>query len=221
MAIPPWNNRKKGNALLSSAYFPPIDYFTIIRNYSSILIEECDNYQKQSYRNRCNIFASDGILSLSIPIVKSPVHTSIRDIKIDYSYPWLQRHKRAIISAYRSSPFFDYYRDNLFFILDQKKTFLFDLNTDLLSALLEMCGVKAHLSLTKQYVRGADLDDNSDDFREIIHPKMESPIFGSCQKIKPYYQVFSDKWGFKSNLSVIDLLFNEGPNAISFLESNS
>ena len=215
-----WNNNVD-TAILSSAYFPPIDYFAVLRSYPDFFIEGCENYIKQSYRNRCNIFASDGVLSLTIPIIKGGVHMPIRDVKADYSYPWLLRHKRAIISAYRSSPFFEYYCDDLFSILDKKEIFLFDINQQLLSALCEMCGLKVNISLTQEYVQSNRLEDTIVDFRETIHPKKESPVFNDDKKLKPYYQVFSDKWGFKSNLSIIDLLFNEGPDSISFLESYS
>lgn len=204
--------------LLSTAYFPPIDYFVAMAASSEAVVEGCENYQKQSYRNRCSIFASDGILNLTIPVVKVPPHTSIREMKIDYFYPWLLQHKRAIISAYRNSPFFEYYQDDIFAILDAKETFLFDLNMKLTELLCSLCGFKANISISNDYCPKGQTSEDVLDLRGEIHPKRESPIFTPEKNLKPYYQVFSDKWGFKSNLSILDLLFNEGPNAISFLK---
>lgn len=217
MEAPQWNNCD-GKILLSSAYFPPIDYFYAMASSKETVVEGCENYQKQSYRNRCSIFASDGVLSLTIPIIKAPAHTCIKDIKIDYFYPWLIQHKRAIISAYRNSPFFEYYQDDIFAILDAKEEFLFDLNLKLTELLAGLCGFKASISISKEYISTGEPDAGFCDLRGSIHPKKDSPIFKGEKSLKPYYQVFSDKWGFKQNLSIIDLLFNEGPNSISFLK---
>lgn len=199
---------------LTTAYLPPIEYFRTIASAGRIELEQCEFYQKQSYRNRACIYTPLGAESLTIPIVKTHnVKMPIRDVRIDYDYAWIQQHERAIISAYNSSAFFEYYRDDIFSILEKREPFLFDLNLHLLSTLLELVGVKADISFTERYEPAGD-----NDFREILQPKYKGDALEQMiKKEKTYYQVFSSKHGFIPNLSVIDLLFAEGPNAISFL----
>lgn len=202
-------------AYLSTAYFPPIDYFIAIANSVDVILEAEESYQKQSYRNRCNVYAANGVLSLSVPIRKGDT-ISISGVEIDYSKSWLRQHKRALVSAYSSSPFFEHYQDEIFEILDRGEPSLFTLNYLLISKILEIIGLDNNLMISTVYL--SKLDDNSLDYRGSIHPKNSSPIlYDKSTKIKPYYQVFSNKQGFKSNLSILDLIFNEGPNSISFL----
>lgn len=201
--------------VLTTAYFPPIDYFVAIAGSKKVLIEQCECYQKQSYRSRCHIYSTGGMESLSIPILRDGTHkVPIRDIKIDYSESWLLQHKRAIISAYNSSPFFEYYKDDLFSILDKKETFLFDLNLTLLYKLLESVGLSATIDFTSSF----QSEYSQGDYRSIIQPKYKGDnLLKLYKKEKTYYQVFSNHFGFISNLSVLDLLSHEGPNSISFL----
>lgn len=201
--------------LLTTAYFPPVEYFFAIANSGKVLIEQNEMYQKQSYRSRCNIYTTSGADSLNIPILRDGTHkVPIRDIKIDYTKSWLQQHERAIVSAYKSSPFFDYYRDDLFPILERKETFLFDLNQKLLTKLIELVGLKVDMSFTESY----EAAPCGEDFRLRIQPKYRGEtLLKEYKKEKTYYQVFSNKLGFIPNLSILDLLSNEGPNAISFL----
>jgi hypothetical protein len=119
---------KDATALLSTAYFPPVEYFVAMVNNKRVKLEQYESYSKQSYRNRCNIFASDGTLSLTIPVITAGNNTPIRDIKIDYSKKWLLQHKRALVSAYMSSPFFEYYQDDIFNVLESGEEYLFDMN---------------------------------------------------------------------------------------------
>jgi hypothetical protein len=202
-------------SILTTAYFPPVEYFFAIAGSRKVLIEQCEVYQKQSYRNRCNICSAAGKESLSIPILKEAYQkVPIRDVRIDYSRPWLQQHKRAILSAYNSSPFFEYYMDDLFPILDRKKTFLFDLNLLLLEKCLELTGIKAAIEFTSEYHK----EYPEGDFRTIIQPKYRGEnLLVRYKKEKTWTQVFSDRFGFIGNLSIIDLLSNEGPNAISYI----
>ncbi|NLX40762.1 MAG: WbqC family protein [Bacteroidales bacterium] len=202
-------------SILTTAYFPPVEYFFAIAGSRKVLIEQCEVYQKQSYRNRCNICSAAGKESLSIPILKEAYQkVPIRDVRIDYSRPWLQQHKRAILSAYNSSPFFEYYMDDLFPILDRKKTFLFDLNLLLLDKCLELTGIKAAIEFTSEYHK----EYPEGDFRNIIQPKYRGEnLLVRYKKEKTWTQVFSDRFGFIGNLSIIDLLSNEGPNAISYI----
>jgi hypothetical protein len=212
--------------LLSTAYFPPVEYFAVIAEDfsiegkpSKVYIEACENYQKQSYRNRCRFYAADGIQFLSVPVVheRGTYQLPICDISIDYSSNWLVRTERAIISAYETSAFFDYYKDELFSILDSKKKKLFDLNMALLEFFLAKIGISADISLTEDFVQPGSAFYGKD-FRGVIHPKKHNDILHVMQLEKPYFQVFSGKHGFIPNLSIMDLLFNEGPDSILYLK---
>lgn len=194
---------------------------------ASVYVENSENYQKQSYRNRCNIFSANGIMSLSIPICHSSDidnHSiSIDQVKIDYSEDWVHRHKRALDSAYKNSPFFDYYRDDIYSILDRREEYLLSLNNKLLDKLIKFCGGNIQIKLTNIF--SPPLSDTSSfdilspklDLRSLIHPKQKDFSFLKLAKMeKPYWQVFSQQ-GFIPDLSIIDLLFNEGPNSLSYL----
>lgn len=224
--------------LLTTAYFPPISYFAAIAedmeglvrtkgedrrsipssplSPSTIYIEACENYQKQSYRNRCHFYAADGKQSLSFPIAHSEgTHKHlISEVLIDYSKPWALQHKRAIISAYRTSAYFEYYQDELFAILDSKPERLLDLNTRLLEFFLDKIGIKAEIRMTENYSQNTDCED----LREVIHPKRPDNILEKLELNKPYFQVFAEKHGFIPDLSIMDLLFNEGPDSIIYLK---
>ena len=215
--------------LLSTAYFPPIEYFAKIAEGftlspgsmkpSVVYLEACENYQKQSYRNRCLYFAGDGVQALNVPVVHRDgtfVHP-IAEIEVDYTTPWVVRTERAIASAYESSPYFDYYKDELFAILDSHPNTLFELNFRILEFFLRKTGIPAVIRLTPEYFREAPAI-YGEDLRERIHPKRNNTILEDLGLKKPYFQVFSGKYGFKSNLSIMDLLFNEGPESIVWLK---
>ena len=232
--------------LLSTAYFPPVSYFAAIAqemeglikkgvdrknilptplSSSVVFIEACENYQKQSYRNRCRFYGADGVQTLSFPILhENGTHKNlISEVKIDYSKPWVLQHKRAIISAYGTSAYFEYYQDELFAILDSQPEKLIDLNTALLDFFLQKTGLKAEINMTSEFSTDGTVATDSgriqcEDLREIIHPKRQNNILGSLELEKPYFQVFSPKHGFKSDLSIMDLLFNEGPDSILYLK---
>lgn len=237
--------------LLNTAYFPPIQYFALmakdLRVYrtsgpvhsfsvqgspdireadgsvvpSVVYIEACENYQKQSYRNRCHFYAADGRQSLSFPIIhKDGSHNNIpiRDVLVDYSTDWVTRHKRAIISAYRTSAFFEYYEDELFAILDRRLPTLFSLNLELIRFFLEKTGLPVELRETEEFTPPGCLK-YGDDYRESIHPKRPDHILGDLGLERPYYQVFSGKYGFVPHLSIMDLLFNEGPDSVRWLHN--
>ena len=184
---------------------------------SVVYIEACENYQKQSYRNRCRFYAADGVQALSYPIIhEGGTHKQpISEIKIDWSTPWLQQHERAIVSAYRTSAYFEYYQDELFAILESRPERLLDLNMRLLKFFIEKTGLAVDLRLTSEYSREAEMTD----LRETIHPKRPNTILKDLALEKPYFQVFSRKHGFQSDLSIMDLLFNEGPDSILYLKT--
>ena len=193
---------------------------------SVVYIEACENYQKQSYRNRCRFYAADGLQALSFPIVhEGGTHKlPISQIKVDYSTPWLLQHKRAIVSAYRTSAYFEYYQDELFEILDSRPERLFDLNLALIRFFIEKIGIAVDLRLTSDYSADGRVvqEDGSlvccEDLREVIHPKRPNDILVRLDMEKPYVQVISGKYGFLSDLSIMDLLFNEGPDSIVYLK---
>ncbi|MCQ2185705.1 MAG: WbqC family protein [Bacteroidales bacterium] len=189
--------------ILSTAYFPPISYISLLKR-GDVFLEAHENYQKQSWRNRCNILTANGIESLQVPVVHSggSFRHPIGEILVDYSRDFLVRHQRALDSAYMSSAYYQYYRDELFAIMDRRPATLWEWNHSLLCFVLRQLGI-APPPLTQEFT-GANLD---------IHPKHADIYF----KEKPYFQVFSQKYGFVPNLSILDLLFNEGPAAIDYL----
>ena len=208
---------------------PPVSYFAAIAedftlSYGRVVslvparlrLEACENYQKQSYRNRCRIYAAGGVESLTLPVVHEGGTSSlpIREIRVDWSRDWLPRMERAIVSAYESSPYFEYYRDSLFDILESRPEKLFDLNIRLIHYFLGKIGISADIDFTTEYERPGDTAPDIRDLRGLIHPKRPSIL----KTEKPYWQVFAAKYGFKSDLSVMDLLFNEGPDSISYLK---
>ena len=194
---------------------------------SVIYIEACENYQKQSYRNRCRFYAADGVQTLSFPVVhEGGTHKHpVSEVKIDYSTPWLIQHERAIVSAYRTSAYFEYYQDELFAIMDSRPERLLDLNMSLLRFFVDKIGIKADIRLTSVYSPDGTLTGpdgevlDCEDLREVIHPKRPNSILKDLSLEKPYFQVFAPKYGFKEDLSVMDLLFNEGPDSILYLKN--
>ena len=212
--------------LLGIAYFPPVSYFALIAKGmvlspentipSIVYIEACENYQKQSWRNRCRILAADGPAYLNFPIVHEGSHEfPITAIKVDYSTPWVLKTKRAIASAYESSAFFDYYKDELFAILDSHPETLFELDMRIIRFFLDKTGIAADLRLTDTFQPSSGVDD----YREVLHPKRPNTVLKDLGLEKPYFQVFARKYGFISDLSIMDLLFNEGPDSICYLKN--
>ena len=211
--------------LLSTAYFPPVSWFALLArdmtlspdrvSPSTVFLEACENYQKQSYRNRCYILAGDGVQMLQVPVVHAE-SMHITEVRVDYSTPWLVRTKRSLDAAYYTSAYYEYYRDELFEVMDRRPTLLWDWNLSLARFLMEKTGVSCHLLPTSSFVAPAAA--GPDDFRAAIHPKRPDDILSSLCLDRPYYQVFTDRFGFTPHLSVLDLLFNEGPDSILWLK---
>ena len=210
--------------LLGIAYFPPISYFALMAEGKTVHIEACENYQKQSWRNRCRYYAADGPQYLNFPVVhEGGTHElPITKIKVDYSTPWVIRTERAIASAYESSAYFDYYKDELFAILDSKPETLFELDMQIIRFFLKKTRIEADIRLTEEYVPPVPVVLHAHqpvrDYREILHPKRPDTVLKDLGLEKPYYQVFAQKYGFIPNLSIMDLLFNEGPDSILYLK---
>ena len=203
--------------VLSTAYFPPIEYFALMAKCSIVYLEACENYQKQSYRNRFCFYADNGRQALNFPVVheNGTFSLPITKIKVDYSTPWVVRTERAITSAYSSSAFFEYYKDELFAILDSHPETLWDLNFQLIQFFVRKIGLAVEIRQTESSSVPGTIED---DYREIIHPKRTNTIMEDLGAARPYYQVFADRHGFIPGLSVMDLLFNEGPESICYLK---
>ena len=195
--------------MLSTAYLPPVAWFSAAARAGSALIEACESFQKQSYRNRCTICAADGPQTLQVPILHAGSRL-IRDIRIDYSKSWQHLHRHAISTAYGPSPFYQYYWDSIDTIIGKNHQFLFDLNLELTEKLLELLHLRTPVTLTADY---ESEPAGITDLRNAINPKREPE--GSL--FKEYYQVFNSRLGFLPNLSIIDLLFCEGPESASYI----
>ncbi len=194
--------------LLSTAYFPPIEYFAAIARYSVVFMESAENYVKQTYRNRCRILTSNGVEDLRVPVLHDGAKL-ITEVRIDYKTQWVRQSKYAIDSAYYNSPFFEYYRDELFSIMDSCPLTLWELNMAITGFFCRKVGLKSDFSLSGEYKSSWE---DCEDLRDVIHPKKESKY-----EAKKYYQVFSSRFGFVPGLSIMDLLFNEGPESICYL----
>ena len=201
--------------LLSSLYLAPIQYYSKLFRAEMAIIETIDNYQKQSYRNRCIIAAANGAMQLSIPIEKPEHKCKMKDIRIAEHGNWQHLHWNAIISAYNSSPFFEYYKDDFAHFYENKIDFLFDLNEQLRSLIFNLLGIETPISHSTHFTKNT-LPDTID-FREAIHPKKNWQETDPRFAAKPYYQVFADKNGFIANASIIDLLFNMGNESRLYL----
>ena len=196
--------------LISTAYLPPIEYFSQISRADEILVEKEENYLKQTYRNRCYILSAYGTQLLSVPVYLGSLHkTPIKEIRIDYSKRWQQVHLRAMTASYNASPYFEFYFENFERIISKNHEFLLDLNMALSESILEILKIKKRLSYTTYF---EPTGDNQDDFRYKIIPKKESAVTA----IK-YLQVFDNGGGFVPHLSIIDLIFNMGPEAGDYL----
>ena len=191
-------------------------------------LEANENYCKQSYRNRCIIASANGPEAISVPVVHDGdiFHTPITDIKVDYEDPWVKKARRAIESAYSTSAYFEYYKDDVFAILDSGIPTLWDLNLAIINFFIKKIRLGIRIVPTPSFVIPTssfvipDLIGNlpyGKDYRNIIHPKRENSILEDLNLKKPYFQVFAGKYGFQSDLSVMDLLFNEGPQSLLYL----
>jgi WbqC-like protein family len=199
--------------LLSTAYLPNIQYFSKILNNDKVFIEVHENFQKQSFRNRATILGSNGPLDLVIPIIKPEGnHTGIRSVLIDYSVPWQRVHWKALVSAYKNSPYFEIFEPELFPLFQLSEKFLLDWNFLILDYILSITGVQKKYANTEMYV--SQTNANCRDYRNSIHPKKRMQKYDPQFEPVRYFQVFSNKYDFIPNLSIIDLLFNEGPEAI-------
>ncbi len=201
-------------SLLSSAYCAPIQWFQKLNRYDAVVIEQHDNFLKQTFRNRCVIATANGTQTLTIPVEKSDGDKCLmRDIRISDHGNWRRLHWNALATAYGDSPFFDYYTDDLRPFYEQRFAFLLDFNMQMTAKLCELLDITPNISLSEEYVK--DVESGVDDFREVIRPKHPMPDADFIPK--PYYQVYAQRHGFIPNLSILDLLFNMGNEAVFYL----
>ena len=190
--------------LLSSAYLPPVSFFTAINSGGDVLIEQYDNYCKQTYRNRCRIATAAGVQALTVPIVKGTSPKQLmKDVRISDHGEWRHQHWNALESAYMNSPFFMYYQDDFRPFYEKKYEFLVDFNTELTLLIMKLAGIDKTVKLTGSYGKK---EQNILDLRQLVNPGTDDP-----ESSRPYWQVFKEKYGFLANLSAVDLLFNMGP----------
>ena len=201
--------------LLSTAYFAPVRYFSKLASFSECYIEQHEHFIKQTYRNRAVILGANGPVSLIVPVEKGREQKiRIKDLRISYDEEWQRNHWRTMFSGYNSSPFFEYYADDLEPFFRKKHSFLFDFNQQITHTLLEMLELPQAIKLTDGFEQVSEKCLNA---RELIHPKAHRTAPDPQFLARPYTQVFSEKFGFIPDLSILDLLFNEGPSAHSVL----
>ena len=195
--------------LFSTAYFPSISYMARFLQEDAPVVEVWETYHKQTYRNRCRVMTANGVESLSVPVVKvNGNHTMTKDMAISPIEPWQHIHSRCLESAYKASPYFDHYYNYLQPIFETRFERLIDLNDAALEAVLKMLKVEKEIVHTTDYVREAEVD-----LREAFSPKKANESYSFPE----YYQVFGTKFPFAADLSVLDLLFCEGPEASDYL----
>ena len=196
--------------LFTTAYFPSISYMARFLAEDEPFVEIWETYHKQTYRNRCRVMTANGVESLSVPVVKvNGNHTMTKDMTLSPIEPWQHIHSRCLESAYKAAPYFDHYYDYLRPIFEGRFERLVDLNDAALKAVLKMLKVNKEIVYTTDYVREAE-----NDLREAFSPKKQA----DASLFPSYYQVFSEKYPFAPDLSVLDLIFNLGPEANSYLK---
>lgn len=203
--------RMDNSCILPSCYLPPVPYFSVINAAGeAVQIERYEHFPKQTYRNRTSIYSANGKLDLIIPVQHgSKNHTAMKDVRISNEANWQRLHWTSIQTAYRSSAYFEYYEDDFAPFYHQPFEWLFDFNEAQLGVLLRL------LKLDKRMVHTTGYRDDypyGTDFRQRFHPKRDPSYKGTG-----YHQVFASKHGFIANLSIIDLLFNQGPQSKSYL----
>ncbi len=200
------------NILIHPTYFPSISHFAAMVQSENITFEVEDNFQKQTNRNRAYIYSPNGIQLLNIPVKHSKEsHQKTKDIKIETDFDWQKQHFKSLEAGYRSSPFFEFFEDDIRPIFEKKYSFLLDLNFEVFTILSKCFRLKLDYTTTTEYFHEVDTTTITD-FRSLVNGKKDLSVFES------YTQVFDDKHGFINNLSVLDLLFNEGKYAMDYLK---
>lgn len=203
--------------LLHPCYFGPISEFVAIAKAETVIWENWDNYQKQTYRNRMYIYGANGKLSLNIPIRHTgdkSQHQRYKDVRIENDFNWQKQHWKSLQTAYRTSPFFEYYEDDFAPLYQRKREFLMDFNYECLDLLVECLRLDLKGQKTEEYIL-TPLEPIKD-LRGLVNAKQKG-----FMEFEPYTQVFQDKMGYLPGLSTVDLLFNEGPASLDYLKRQS
>ncbi|TGD57985.1 WbqC family protein [Flavobacterium humi] len=199
--------------LVHPTYFPSISHFAAMAKADSVTFEMEDNFQKQTNRNRMYIYSPNGIQLLNIPIKHSKeLHQKTKDVRLETAFDWQKQHFKSLEAAYRTSPFFEYYEDTIAPIFTKKHTFLMDLNFETIEVVSKCLGFKFEGQKTMEYFHEVP---GFKDFRHLANGKKDTHVF------EPYTQVFEEKHGYLNNLSILDLLFNEGRFALDYLKNQS
>jgi len=207
----------KEPVLLSSAYFAPVHFYSRFLFHPQVYIEQYEHFPKQTYRNRCELLGGNGPISLVVPVVKGRgPKVLMKDLQISYDTEWQRNHWQTIVSAYNSSPYFEYYQDELQPFFTKHFSFLLDFNQQIHQTICDFFEIEDHSQLTEDFEKVPPATIN---LREAISPKNKTQHDPQFTPL-PYTQVFEEKFGFIPNLSILDLLFNEGPNAYTFLIKN-
>lgn len=202
--------------ILSTAYWPNLHYLYWFLHSEETVIDVYEHYQKQSFRNRCQIMTANGPLNLSIPVRHLATKEFTADIEISYQEKWQLKHWRAIVSAYKNSPYFEHFEDELKQMYQGEPNLLVDFNVSQLHLVLKLLRIKKEIKLSKSYIEPVEKDS---DLRDRIHPKLDfrTDTISSLVLLKPYYQTFEAKMAFVPNLSILDLLFNKGLETRDYL----
>jgi hypothetical protein len=201
------------NILIHPSYFPSISHFVAIAQSDLVTFEMDDNFQKQTNRNRMYIYSPNGIQLLNIPIKHSKTpHQKSKDVRLETAFDWQKQHFKSLEAAYRTSPFFEYFEDDIRPIFEKKHEFLMDLNLETMTIVSNCLGLEFDYNETEEYFHTVT---DKIDFRNLINGKKDSLVY------EPYTQVFGEKHGYLNNLSILDLLFNEGRYALDYLKKQS
>ena len=198
----------ESSAIFPLFYLPPVSYFSALKEFDyEFDIEMHEHFPKQTYRNRASVYSPNGVLDLSIPVVKgSKVHTKVKDVKISNEFNWQRLHWKTFESCYRNSAYFEYYEDEFVHFFKKKYSHLFEFNMELFQWLMKQLKKEIDYNFTGEYLEGVE---DGLDYRSKW--KVNDPVLTTS--LKPYFQVFDDRHGFKPNLSIVDLLFNQGPQS--------
>jgi hypothetical protein len=202
----------QSHAIFPLFYLPPVSYFSALQaNDFNFVLEAHEHFPKQTYRNRTKISSPNGSLDLYIPVIKgSKVHTVIKNVKISYDFKWQRLHWLSIQNSYRNSAYFEYYEEELAPFYHKKFDYLFDYNLELLTWVFSKLKKTVPTAFTEEYIKTPELQLDFRDKLNFKNPEVSFPA-------KPYFQVFEDRNGFVANLSIIDLLFSQGPQAKLYL----
>lgn len=202
------------NILIHPTYFPSISHFAAMLQAEQVTFEMEDNFQKQTNRNRAFIYSANGKQMLNIPIKHSEeLKQKFKDVRIEHAFGWQKQHFKSLEAAYRTSPYFEYFEDDIRTLFEGKAEFMLDLNLQIHEVLCSCLGINIGYTQTTEYLHevGSDLVD----LRPLANGKKDLHTF------EPYVQVFDDRHGYLNNLSILDLLFNEGRHAVDYLKKQN